>query len=99
LLLLGCFILWWTTAVAKGENLVRNWLDFAWFFAFLLFGCLGWQAWRGRNLVQNWLDFAWSLLFNCYRSVLLSYHGVSYSYRSPWILYWLSWYGMVVLSS
>jgi hypothetical protein len=39
------------------------------------------------------------LLFDCYRSVLLSYHGASYSYCSPWILYWLSWYGMVVLLS
>jgi hypothetical protein len=28
-LLLGSFVLLWLAGVAKGENLVRNWLDFA----------------------------------------------------------------------
>jgi hypothetical protein len=51
--------------------------------------CYGWRAWRGRNLVRKRLDFAWFLLFNCCRGVLLSYRGVSFPYRSPWLSYLL----------
>jgi hypothetical protein len=49
--------------VAKGENLVRTRLDFAYFCAYLLWYCLTSCVAKGENLAQAWLDFAYFCVF------------------------------------
>jgi hypothetical protein len=85
------------SCVALGENLVRTWLDFAWFCVFcaMVDGCgEGWRSCSDLSLlclifVIWWPGVAWSRVFYSYCD------GVVFC--SPWMLYWLSWYGVVGL--
>jgi hypothetical protein len=87
------------SCVALGENLVRTWLDFAWFCVFcaMVDGCGEGRKARSDLLllclifVVWWRGVAWCRGFYCYCDGVV--------FRSPWWLYWLSWYGLVVLLS
>ena len=71
----------------RGQNLVLNWLDFAWFLLFHCIGCL---------VIVSYCCVAYRFLIvvSCYRSLVLSYWLCFYG--SPLLLYWLSCYGIVV---
>jgi hypothetical protein len=75
------------SCVAKGENLVRTWLDFAWFCVFVLW--LTGVA-KGENLVLTCLCFAWFLLFDGLALVDLGYFIAI-------VLVVLVWFGGVVI--